>query len=241
MRAATEFAANCFLAFDVRADRRLEGHGWAVPKAAIISATKFGDRPASRPPSARPAEHAAYDLKTRWGFPNPIVHDYLEALLDRPTLDPWEVRKRFRGCKEREVTAARAAGHALLNGVSEESLRKQLVEAERLDAEIASLPPSRLLPAGAAAHIARRRIEVFPQIRAGKMDPLPPLVQVLTRSSLGRDLPMSSGGRLKVEWSREAVEQSRPAAAALLSLPGWYPYWVGLVTPCSPESKTSTE
>lgn len=233
VRTATEFAADCFLAFDVRSDPRLEGLRWvSVPEAAIISVTKFGDRPASRPPSARPAEHAAYALKLG-GFPNAVVHDYLEALLDGPILNGWEIRNRLRGCEKREVAAARAAGRALLDGVTEENLRKQLIEAEQLDAEIASRPPSLLLRAGEATRVVRRRIEVFPQIKAGKMDHLPPIMQVLTLHPLGRDLPMSSGGRLKVEWSREAIEQARLDAAALVSVPSWYAYWVGRDLPRS--------
>jgi hypothetical protein len=225
--AATEFAADCFLAFDVRPDPRLQGRQWVqVPGPAIVSATKFGDRPASRPPSSRPAEHFAHALK-RWGFANAVVHEHLEALLDGLDLDPWEFRKRLRGCEEREAAAARAAGRALLNSVSEESVRKQLSEAEEFEAEISQLPPSRLLPPGTAMQVVRRRIEVFQQIRAGKLDHLVPIVSVLTRSPLGRDLPMSSGGRLKIEWPREAIEQSRPDAAALVSLPGWYQYWTG--------------
>jgi hypothetical protein len=125
------------------------------------------------------------------------------------------------------VAAAQRAGSALLAGVSEETLRKQLVEAEQLDAEIASYSPSHLLRGGQATRVGRLRIEVFPQIKAGKMDHLPPIVQVLTLHPLGRDLAMSSGGRLKVEWSREAIEQARFDAAALVSVPSWYPYWVG--------------
>lgn len=227
VRAATEFAADCFLAFDVCPDSRLQGRQWVqLPGPAIISATKFGDRPASRPPSARPAEHAAHALK-RCGFPNAVVHDYLEALLDGLDLDPWEFRKRLRACEKREADAARAAGRALLDGVSEESLSKQLIAAEEFDTEISSLPPSRLLRPGAATQVVRRRIEVFRQIRAGKLDQLFPIVSVRTLSPLGRDLPMSPGGRLKIEWPQEAIEQSRPDGAALVSLPGWYPFWTG--------------
>ncbi len=227
LRAATEFAADCFLAFDVRSDPRLEGRRWvSVPEAAIISATKFGDRPAFRPPSARPAEHAAHALKL-WGLPNAIVHDYLEALLGGLILDPWEIRKRLRECEKREVATARRAGRALLDRVTEESLGQQLVEAEQLDAEIGSRAPSLLLRAGEAAQVVRRRIEVFPQIKAGKMDHLPPIVQVRTLHPLGRDLPISPGGRLKVEWSREAIEHGRLDAAALVSVPAWYPDWLG--------------
>jgi len=35
------------------------------------------------------------------------VHDYLEALLDGPTLDQWELRKRMRACERRVNEAAR--------------------------------------------------------------------------------------------------------------------------------------
>ncbi len=228
-REAIEIAIECYLAFAVLPGQQPEDLLPAgVPKAAVISATRFLERPPHRPRTARPAEHAAHMLK-RSDVGNEIVHDYLEALLGGTILDPWEFRKRLRACEQRVIETASRAGRQLLDGVTEETLQEQLLEAQRLEAEIDNYS-SHVLRDDLVGTV-RRRIQAFPRIKAGEFDDLPPLVWIETLRPLGRDLPLSSGGTLKVEWSLEAIHQAQTCAAALVGVPGWYPYWRGRPTP----------
>jgi hypothetical protein len=220
---AIRLAVDCEAAFDVTSDPGLEHISWSVPRAAVISATRFGDRPAFRPPTARPAEHAAHLLKQN-GFENGVVLDYLEALLDGPILNRWELGKRLRACEHRAKEAAKAAGCQLLQGVTVESLKRQLAEAVELEVEMASYS-SQLLRDDLVGTV-RRRLEAFPRIIAGDFDELPPIVWLLTLHSLGGGIPLASGRSSKIEWPIEAIAQAQCCATALVSVPGWYPYWV---------------
>src|ERR1700687_759237 len=42
---------------------------------------------------------------------------------------------------------------------------------------------------------------------------------------------LSPGGSLKIEWPLKAIQAAQSSAAALVSVPGWYPLWVGFPVP----------
>src|SRR5262249_23719067 len=131
---------------------------------------------------------------------------------------------RLRACERRVGETAKAAGRELLQGVTAESLSRQLAEAAELEKEIAD-HSSHLVCVDLVGTV-RGRMEAFPRIRAGEFDGLPAIVVLLSLHPLGRGIPLASGRRSKIEWPIEAIEQAQTCATALVSLPGWYPYWV---------------
>jgi hypothetical protein len=135
----------------------------------------------------------------------------------------------MRACERRVTEAARKAGDALIKNITEQQLRKQLLEAKALQAEIGAAAPGQLFRDDIGT--VQRRIDVYPRIQAGEFNDRSPLVWVETLRSLGRDLPLSPGGSLKIEWPLKAIQAAQSSAAALVSVPGWYPLWVGFPVP----------
>ncbi len=224
---ALGFAEDCYLAFEIRPGRLGEYLPSGLPKEAIISVTRFGDhRPRGRPPDARPAEHAAHWLK-RIGVDDAVVADYLRALHPWPTLDRHEIDKRLRACEQRVAETAEKAARLLLAGATEAGLEDQLREAEQLEAEIRGGGYSGSAVPGPGELVATVlwRMQLVSRIKAGEFADLAPIVFICTRHPLGRDLAVGSGESFKISWGRHALRQARADAAALVSVPGWYPYW----------------
>lgn len=222
---ALEFAEDCYLAFkfELRPDGRDEYLPSGLPREAIISATRFGEhRPPGRPTDARPAEHAAHWLK-RMGVDDKAVADYLKALHPWPSLDQHEINKRLRDCEQRVSDTAKNAAASILASASEVALKEQLEMAQQLEAEMMSYPG--YLSPGELITIVRRRIDLVSRIKAGEFDGLAPMVFVRTRHPLGRALALGEGETLKISWGRDALSRARADAAALVSVPGWYPFW----------------
>jgi len=136
----------------------------------------------------------------------------------------------MRACERRVNEAAREAGDALTKNITEQQLREQLLEAKAIQAEIGAAAPGPLFREDLVGTV-QRRIDVYPRIKAGDFDDRSPLVWVETLRPLGRELPLSPGGSLKIEWPLKAIQGAQSNAAALVSVPVWYPLWVGFPVP----------
>ncbi len=222
---ALEFAEDCYLAFkfELRPDARDEYFPAGLPREAIISTTRFGEhRPPGRPTDARPAEHAAHLLK-RTGVGETAVADYLKALHPWPSLDQHEINKRLRDCEQRVSDTAKNAASSILASASGVALKEQLEVAQQLEVEMMSYPGH--LSPGELIAIVRGRIELVSRIKAGEFGGLAPIVFVRTRHPVGHDLALGEGESFKISWGRHALGRARADAAALVSVPGWYPFW----------------
>src|SRR5262249_42299152 len=178
--------------------------------------------PRGRPSQARPAEHAAHLLKLS-GADDAHVCDYLKAELEATIfLDASEVGKRLRACETRAAATARRAAQALLAGVTEMTLREQLAAAKELDAELAT--HSYLTD---SLSVVRQRIEIFPKIVAGDFDHLPPIVRTITSYSAGLEIPLLTQSSFPFPINVDAALSGASKSAALISMPGWAPYWIG--------------
>jgi len=118
----------------------------------------------------------------------------------------------------------------LIKNITEQQLREQLLEAKALQAELDAAAPGQLFRDNLVGTV-QRRIEVYPRIKAGEFNDRSPLVWVETLRPLGRELPLSPGRSLKIEWPLQAIQGAQSSAAALVSVPGWYPLWVGFPVP----------
>jgi hypothetical protein len=218
---AVHFAEGCYLAFEIYVGESDEYVPTGVPQEAVISATRFvGRLPVGRPKEARPAEHAAHWLRSQ-GIDNVAVADYLRALHPWPSLDDHEIKKRLRDCEKRVNDAARVAAAALLATASDTALKEQIQMAR----ELATDYPGHISLTEVSAML-NRRADIAAQIRAGRFDKHPPIVVIRMRHVLGRDFAVGESESLTLSWGRNALGQAKADAAALVSLPGWYSYWV---------------
>ncbi len=118
----------------------------------------------------------------------------------------------------------------MIKNITEQQLREQLLEAKALQAELDAAAPGQLFRDNLVGTV-QRRIEVYPRIKAGEFNDRSPLVWVETLRPLGRELPLSPGRSLKIEWPLQAIQGAQSSAAALVIVPGWYPLWVGFPVP----------
>ena len=223
---ATETADLCYLAFSVfeeGADLEID-----YPRQAVISETKFGVRPSHRPPTSQPAGYPAYYLE-QCGTDRDIVHKFTEALLQR-IHEQSELRKLMKPIRERVTRAAKATGESILAGLTAETfVREQTGQIKQMCSEID--PATNSYMVSHLRHILEQRLALFPRIKAGEFDQLPPLMLIGNSTHVGRATmsgPMMQTGGSKVSFPVLPLPPNLPLRGAyILGVPAWFPYWRG--------------
>ena len=223
---ATETAELCYLAFSVFE----EGDNLEIdyPGQAVISKTKFGARPSYRPPTSQPAACAAYYLE-QCGADRSTIHEFIEALLQR-THEQSELRKLIKPSREKVAKAAKATGDSILAGLVEGTFaQEQTAQVEQLCSELGEATNSYMV--SHLRHILKQRLGLFPRIKAGEFDQLPPLMLIGNSTHVGRATlsgPMMQTGGSTVSFPVFPFHTNLPLRSAyILGVPAWYPLWRG--------------
>jgi hypothetical protein len=222
-------AEGCFLACDTLPSAESEPNPYPSPLEAVVSITQIGPRPRSRPPTARPAEYAAYIFKQTIANESDVVREYLEALLGPGTaLTPWEVSQRLRRRHKEAKEIAQRVSAAFVQQLTIEQLKEEYRDAcSLLEREKDSLLP------GMKQQIVwsmSARMVLFPLIKAGKLNHFNPLVSVMGARRAGKYT--FGGSNFSVSGMTVSFDLNKGlnepyAWAKILSLPVWYPPWVG--------------
>lgn len=223
---ATETAELCYLAFSVFE----EGNELEIdyPGQSIISKTKFGARPSYRPPTSQPAACAAYYLE-QCGADRDTIHEFIEALLQR-THEQSELRKLMKPTRGKVAQAAKATGDSILAGLVEDTFaQEQTAQVEHLCSELDEATNSYMVHH--LRHILEQRLALFPRIKAGEFDQLPPLMLIGNSTHVGSATlsgPMMQTGGSTVSFPVFPLSPNLPLRGAyILGVPAWYPYWRG--------------
>jgi hypothetical protein len=223
---ATEIAELCYLAFFVFEEGdKLETD---YPRQAVISETKFGSRPRHRPPTSQPAVYAAYYLEQH-GTDRDVIHEFIEALTAR-TFEQSELRKLMKPIRRRLTEAAKATGDCILAGLSAETFaQEQRAQVENLCSEIDEATNSYIVRH--LRQLLEQRLALFPRVKSGEFDELPPLMLVSDSTHIGKATlsgPMMQAGGSTVRFSIPPLPPNLPLRGAyILGVPSWYPYWRG--------------
>ena len=242
-------AEGCFLACETLPDSEEQPTSYPYPQEAIVSITQIGPRPRSRPPTARPAEYAAYIFRQAIGDETEAVHEYLETLLGPETsLNRWEVSQRLRRRHKEAREIAQRVTAAYAQRLTPDDLRQNYQYAmSLLEKEKDSLLP------GMKQQIvwsASAKMVLFPLMKTGKLDHLEPIVSVVGTRQGGKYTVGSSNCSVSgttVSFDLKAAAEKPSIWAKILSLPAWYPPWVGEVPfeiqidGPSPEAPTNPE
>lgn len=232
----TEFAIStaekCFLAHDYRESSETEPSSFSYPAEAIVNITQVGPRPRARPKTARPAEYAAYILRHEIGEEREAVHEYLEALLESRGLNQWEVSQRLRRRLKEAKQIARKVTAAYVERLTMDELRKDFRDVSSLlEREKDSLLPGmkqQLVWAMSA------RMILFPLMKSGALDHQEPIVMASGSRKIGGfkfdALNCSiAGSTVRFDLKKGLLEDKPNEWASILSLPAWYPPWMGEV------------
>lgn len=224
VRVALETAGLCQLAFATLPSSAGDSLPLSVPEEALISATRFGARPAHHPSTAQPAAFAAYLLEQD-GLPRDAAHQYLEALLGI-TLDPWEYRKYRKACEKKSQKAAKATHDRVMQGVTRETLKEGAERMETLAEEFKGEATGNQFMRAQLITVARARLGLFEKIKAGEFDRIPPVVEIRALQRIGRDIALAPGQENTINflWPLDYVP---PLGAYIYSVPAWYPAWTG--------------
>jgi len=238
---ARSIADLCYLAFTVLegTDESLEYCSY--PTQAVITATRYGTRPAHRPQTALPAAYAAHYMEHHAGMLHDAVRPYVEELIGH-TLEQAELRKLMTKVrKQLKETAQKVAAH-ILKGLTEESVEQQIQEIENFRSMIDEATNPGLIES--LLKLAQRRQKLFPKIKAGEFDRMDPVMLIPYGRHLGRATlsgAMLQAGETKVCFPVLPVPPSAPLRGVFIcSVPLWYVYWVGdekLFMPSGPKVK----
>lgn len=233
----TEFAIStaekCYLAHEHRETSESEPTSFPHPSEAIVSITQIGSRPRSRPTTARPAEYAACILKRAIGDEPRAVHEYLEVLLESRGLNQWEVSQRLR---RRYKEAKQVAGHVTAAYVERLTMDQLKEDFQRVSNLIAREKES-LLPDMKQQLIwsISARMILFPLMKSGALDHQgrPILMAKGSRKIGGFKFEASNcsvgGSPVSFDLRKGLLEEKPNEWAAILSVPAWYPAWMGEV------------
>lgn len=230
---AVSIAEKCFLACDTLTTAESVPNLHPYPAEAIVSITQIGSRPRSRPPTARPAEYAAYIFKRAIGDESEAVHEYLEALLGPDTsLTRWEVSQRLRRRQKEAKRIARTVTAAYVQRLTMDQLKQDFRDASSLlEREKDSLLPN--MKQQLVWSMSARMI-LFPLMQAGKLDHQDPIVRVTGSRKIGKFQFSSSNASLaestvSFDLKKGLLEEKPNEWAKILSLPAWFAPWMGEV------------
>ncbi len=229
---AISTAEKCYLAHEYRETSESEPTSSPYPSEAIVSITQVASRPRSRPTTARPAEYAACILKRAIGDEPKAVHEYLEALLESGGLNQWEVSQRLR---RRYKEAKQVAGHvtaAYVQGLTMDQLKEDFQRVSNLIArEKDSLLPD--MKQQLIWSISARMI-LFPLMKSRALDHQGPILMAKGSRKIGGFKFEASncsvgGSPVLFDLQKGLLEEKPNEWAAILSVPAWYPAWMGEV------------
>lgn len=222
---AIETAEWCYLAFAVFEEGATIETSY--PNEALISATRFGVRRASRPATAQPAAYAGYYLE-QIGIDRASVHSFIEGLVQRD-LGPSDLRKLLAPIRKKINETANAVSKVVLSGITEETLKDELISVERMCAEM-NQEDNR----GIIQHLlglVANRLPLFQRINSSEFVHSPPLIiisQITTHATAtigGEALRVGGAG---IRLSVSPLASGAPLRGTFIcSVPAWYPHWRG--------------
>jgi hypothetical protein len=222
---AIETAEWCYLAFAVFEEGATIETSY--PKEALISATTFGVRPASRPPTTQPAAYAGYYLEQN-GVDRGAVHSFIEGLVGRD-LEPSELRKLLAPILKRLSETANAVSNIVLNGVTEATLKGETISVESMCAEMNQDDNRGLIQH--LRQLAANRFTLLQRIKSGEFAHSPP-VMIVSRLTVHGSAALSGEalrvGGAGIRFSVSPLASNAPLRGTFIcSVPAWYPHWRG--------------
>lgn len=222
---AIETAEWCYLAFAVFEQGAEIETGY--PKEALISATRFGIRPAHRPPTAQPTAYAAYYLEQKQ-VDRAAIHEYVEALLKR-TLDQSELRKQMAPIRKRLSEAAAAVSGLTLRDVTEDTIKNEATEIETIFTGTNQEDNRKLIEY--LRRLNATRLPLLQRIKSGEFIDSPP-VMVIGELKLLSSVTVSGEalrlGGVTLNFPQLPVEPTIPPRGTFIcGVPPWYPIWQG--------------